>query len=609
MKPLIILPPLYTPFTVAIAVPVLLGALKKSGIEAQGLDINIDFYEYIFSKDVLLKALKEAKDFISEYESGAKYIEVKNKTEDTENSINNNEQKYNYICNFLQKNEKQISQTLDKVDFLKDFFKDKEDFYNPKKYIAASKIYQGAWNILSLNYYPSSFLYFKKTYKDIIENCLISPNRFLSEFFQKYVDKIKVSQDINMIGISVTLEEQLMPALLLAYMIKKQTDVKVVLGGGCISRIFEGFQNHKEMFRDFFDFILLDEGENSIVELYKYIKGELDIDEVTNLLYLKEDELICNKRCGNLDLGQNISRISFEGYDFSKYWCPNIIMPIFASRGCYWNKCSFCDYNYGNKYQSKPVEHVINEIKYFLNNFGITRFEFIDVAISPSYLKLLAEEIINHKLNIKYSIYLRYEEKFTLDLFKVAEKSGLVLINWGYEAESIRIVKLMKKHLEDINRIKILKNSNKAGIFNNVFSFIGFPTETKEEAELTLKTISNDKIFHISAPGFFILTRHCEIAENPREFGIYNVKESFGEFTTVLDYKAKNGINQNKAMEMIKEFELQNSVKNKDKFMHYIVDRQHALLFLMHYGVKEVKNMKISKKSFISNLFGIIFKR
>ena len=47
--------------------------------------------------------------------------------------------------------------------------------------------------------------------------------------------------------------------------------------------------NHTEFFNLFCDSILVEEGERPVVELAKYICGQIKIDDVSNLIYKKEE--------------------------------------------------------------------------------------------------------------------------------------------------------------------------------------------------------------------------------------------------------------------------------------------------------------------------------
>ena len=85
--------------------------------------------------------------------------------------------------------------------------------------------------------------------------------------------------------------------------------------------------------------------------------------------------------------------VSLDGYDFSKYFAPEIILPFQSSRGCYWGKCSFCDQDFGQNFNVKNVEKLTDEFIELKEKYGIKYFEFIDESVSPAYLSELADKI------------------------------------------------------------------------------------------------------------------------------------------------------------------------------------------------------------------------
>ena len=155
-----------------------------------------------------------------------------------------------------------------------------------------------------------------------------------------------LSKNYNYIGISINSSSQIIPGLTLANMLKNKTGAHINIGGNFFGRVKEAIVKNPEFFDLFCDTILTEEGERPVVELARYINNEIKIDDVSNLIYKKGDDVIINEIKTPMKLDE-MSIVSLDGYDFSKYFAPEIILPFQSSRGCYWGKCSFCDQDFG----------------------------------------------------------------------------------------------------------------------------------------------------------------------------------------------------------------------------------------------------------------------
>src|SRR5690606_10528976 len=101
------------------------------------------------------------------------------------------------------------------------------------------------------------------------------------------------------------------------------------------------------------------------------------------------------------------------------------------------------------------------------------------------------------------------------------KEGGCSFILFGMESASQRILDLIKKGTDLEPMKEVCRNVHAAGIWNHVFTFIGFPSESEEEARSTVDFIM-EMSEHIDSVGIssFILTKDTPIFNNPEEFGI-----------------------------------------------------------------------------------------
>lgn len=167
------------------------------------------------------------------------------------------------------------------------------------------------------------------------------------------------------------------------------------------------------------------------------------------------------------------------------------IAPIIVTRGCPYS-CGFCAASKisGKKIRKHSIDYIIREIKMLYDDFKIREFHIIDdnFTYNLDYAKDLLRSIIDLGLNISWAtpngVRLDKLDEEMLDLMK---RSGLYLISAGIESGSDRILKLMRKGTT-VSQIRgNIRMIRRAGIEIAGFFIIGYPGETKEDIEETIR--------------------------------------------------------------------------------------------------------------------------
>ncbi len=167
------------------------------------------------------------------------------------------------------------------------------------------------------------------------------------------------------------------------------------------------------------------------------------------------------------------------------------IAPLMLTRGCPFS-CTFCMAHLvsGKKLRKRSAEHVLEEMKILYNEHGIREFHIIDdnFTMNKEYAKSFLCKLIDSGLDISWAVPngIRADtlDEEMLDLMK---QSGLYLISIGIESGSDRILELMKKSVTTEEIRKRVKLIRRAGLEAAGFFILGFPSETKEEMEATIR--------------------------------------------------------------------------------------------------------------------------
>lgn len=600
MKILLLYPPQWTPNSPYLALPLLAAQLQKHGYETKIKDINIEFFNFILTKENLQSCFAQAKSFYDSFK--AKVYEKYPDAEKHFQSYSFEEQmkliKFKRINEFVCASEKAY-RTINECEHAVSILKSKDKFYDPELLFSAKKTIQEALKIASLPFAPNEMIYdnyfanplLKLDWINIDFQCKDKETNMFYGFFEKKAEAIK-KEHSNLICISVPDLSQLIPAFTLARILKKKVGKPVAIGGNYITQNKQDFLNHPEIFSEYCDYLMVGDGERSIVELAEYTEGKRKIEDVSNLIYLKNRKAVCNPAAKELDF-HRVAYADFDDIDFSQYFSPETVIPMQLSKGCYWGKCTFCDYYYGQQcFDIKKIDAVIDEIKYFMDKYKVKHFLFIDEAIPPKYYNELANTILKNNLEIYFYSFVRLEKGFTREVLDNLYKAGFRIGLWGYEASSARIMKMMNKGIDVDERLRILRDAKEAGIWNNGLFIMGYPTETMEEIENTISVIYNNRdIIHSCTPSNFSLKKNAILMKFIGKNGLLGY-ENNGEFYVVLKDEIE-GVPQWKRREIRRQFHSDYIEANKHCLwpINYS-DTDHILLYLSKYTCEYVSGYR-----------------
>jgi len=464
-------------------IPSLMGILEKNNIDCRNINLNSEYLMYL-TEEKVKHSYKKLKKFY-------KNKEYLNYPECFQEALINHK-------NFYIKNAIYISKNIKHLKYLKKLFKMQKIKNNPILYSYFISYENYIMKNISILFNQADNLYKKLNIKDLlyIFNC---PLNNLKEFYEEKAKDI-VNENPDIIGIQILRPEDILSGLLLGYLIKQNAkNIHINIGGNYFEEYYNKVTNLKDLFGIFFDSISIGDCTKNVVEITKYINKEIPIEQVSNLIYVKNNEL----EFGPKHTLKNINQLpfqSFSGYRREDYSLPELIFPMQASAGnsCYWGKCIYCNCSGHKKHYSlMSAKRFTDEIEYLYNKYNARYFAFWDNSMHPKYLEKIADILLEKNIKIKYNLYARLEEEFTKELLIKLKKSGCVMIYWGLDSGSEKILKYINKGINLSVAEKILKYSKDAGIYNFVYLLLGQPTETISDMKETLKFIEkNSKNIH-----------------------------------------------------------------------------------------------------------------
>jgi radical SAM superfamily enzyme YgiQ (UPF0313 family) len=313
------------------------------------------------------------------------------------------------------------------------------------------------------------------------------------------IEKSLKSSDADIVGIS-SLTLQINTALFIAKLAKKYINSPVILGGPHPTiRPAEVLKN------PYVDFVVIGEGEQTIVELIDEIKsGKENFSLVKGIGYKHGKQLLFTSPrpfITNLDSLPFPARHLFpvERYlKLTKSLLDKKELSIISSRGCPFT-CTYCAKEiFGHVYRTRSPKNVVDEIESLIEKYNVERIWFTDDIFTLDQHRALeiCDEILRRKLKIEWIAETRVDivnEK----LLKRMREAGCVRIEYGIESGSEKILKVLNKNisLKQVNdAVRLAKASN---IITTGFFMLGIPGEEATDILKTFRLIEELDLNHI----------------------------------------------------------------------------------------------------------------
>jgi radical SAM superfamily enzyme YgiQ (UPF0313 family) len=172
------------------------------------------------------------------------------------------------------------------------------------------------------------------------------------------------------------------------------------------------------------------------------------------------------------------------------------------------------------------------------------------------------------------------------------------------ESANERVLSLMDKHAKKSVIQRNLHLAAKAGIWNHVMAFYGFPGETRDEALETRQfVIDNQPVIHSVELFYFVAYRHTPMVRNPEKFGITIHKQE--DYDLPLDYyytlNDPSTLSCLDAMQMCEEF-------YKNDFHPWAVRvnaREHVFLYISKFGTNQLPQIYAQQTQAVGSPQGV----
>lgn len=327
-----------------------------------------------------------------------------------------------------------------------------------------------------------------------------------------------LAQNYLLVGFSVCFN-QLLGSLYIARRLKEISPKTVIVFGGtsCCSDAGNSLlQTFPQL-----DFVVDGEGEQALVALCLYLTGKASslpatvrcrppMPAITPATFLSD---LSSLPTPDYRSYHNEMRDIFPSAPF----IPTL--PVEFSRGCWWNKCTFCNLNLQwQNYRSKSHQQILAEVESLSRRHEALDFVFTDNALPPkeadSFFAATAHRNPGHRF---------FAEIRTLSSpqrLAGYRHGGLDTVQIGIEALSTSLLKKMGKGTTAINNIAAMK----MGLANNITVegnlIVEFPQTTPSEISATMAALDFVLPYPPLQVARFFLGYGSPIARHPKPHGI-----------------------------------------------------------------------------------------
>ncbi|MFC4531068.1 B12-binding domain-containing radical SAM protein [Sphaerisporangium dianthi] len=514
---LLINPPLTDPTQPYHSIPYLVGAARRAGFSGgRCLDANIDALNHLARPEQVGDLLDRA-------------AQTRKRVEAADEVTRADELAYRAAL---------AAQGLapDFVGRAVEIFKDGPSFYHYPTYRQAVLAMKRWQELLCLDGAPQSIADFQirlggvvnlSCYEDLCDAAVLDA---LTGPFDPYVQgpfqEVLREREWPLIGFSVSFTGQLPMALRLARQARAACpDAVIVFGGTEVCdhvRFARVPGDYWRLFTDV-DLIVPGEGETPFCDILAAVRDGRGLAGIPGVL--SREDAPSRPSSINYENMAELPAPAYDVWDWDSYWSPEPVVLYSPTRGCYWNKCTFCDYGLNSDRptspsRERPVDRVVEDLQE-ITQIGRTVYFAVD-AMSPRYLRLLCDAMKDLPAPVRWSAELRLERTFPKrDMSRRLRDAGCVAVSFGYESASQRVLDLIDKGVRIAEVPEILAELAKHGIGAQMMGFTGFPSERADEAARTYDfLIEHEELWSIAGIGTFSLTPGSIVAKSPDAFGV-----------------------------------------------------------------------------------------
>ncbi|MEY4675204.1 MAG: hypothetical protein RL148_2988 [Planctomycetota bacterium] len=290
------------------------------------------------------------------------------------------------------------------------------------------------------------------------------------------------------------------------------------------------------------DYIVMGEGEETAIALFRAIELKLDITVIPGVAHRGADgKIVKNPRRDRIRNIDELPWPAWELFDVEAYSSNRLVsgiyygktVPILATRGCPY-QCTYCSSPnmWTTRWFARTPKDVVDEIETYHRRYGASNFPFQDLTaiLKREWVVDFCREIETRGLKITWQLPAgTRSEIIDEEVARLLVRSGCKSLNFAPESGSERTRAHMKKMLTDEKLFRAVHASVKAGLNVGAFFVLAYPTDEVEDMKATVRLaarLGRAGIDDVSA-GFFFPLPSTEITRQLEKEGRVHYDDAF----------------------------------------------------------------------------------
>lgn len=273
----------------------------------------------------------------------------------------------------------------------------------------------------------------------------------------------------------------------------KERDCTVIVSSSDSTDHFEKYLQHDA------DYIIIGEAEQTLLELLRTIETNRNVSGIEGLAYYENGGIV---RTATRKVMTDLDSLPTPAWDlidinaYRKAWLEStgyFSINMGTTRGCPY-KCNWCAKPiYGNRYNARSPENVVNELKQLYMAYQFDHVWFCDdiFGLKPGWVKQFAQLVKESGLKFKFKIQSRADLLLNDEQIEYLAQAGCEVVWMGAESGSQKILDAMDKGTTIHQIAESTSLLKKHGIKPAFFLQFGYLGETMEDIEKTLQMLQD----------------------------------------------------------------------------------------------------------------------
>jgi radical SAM superfamily enzyme YgiQ (UPF0313 family) len=170
-------------------------------------------------------------------------------------------------------------------------------------------------------------------------------------------------------------------------------------------------------------------------------------------------------------------------------------MNIATSRGCPYH-CNWCAKPiWGQRYNVRSPEHVVDEIRWLKETYRPDHIWFVDdiLGLKPGWIQRFADGVEREAMQTPFKSLCRVDLLLRGDTIDALRRAGAQVVWVGAESGSQAILDAMDKGTRVEQAVEATRRLHAAGIQVGFFLQFGYPGETRKDIAATLQLVRDGR--------------------------------------------------------------------------------------------------------------------